>query len=200
LGCATVVLLFRFVDIKLLNGELQINAQLPLHESLSLDAQMLIEALMSFLIPALNVILCVVIVLAERQKEASLKRIKLGQRLVLIPIAFMIASAVEETVYFTIYDTQFSMEYTWPAFVTAYLLFYLYAITAFKIVKSGRWLLGACSVLILIEVAKLVFPRLSFAYVVGTNIYISNFVSAVLFYAVFLFLAFSITHYQGENS
>jgi hypothetical protein len=166
--------------------------------SISSDVITLIEATLSFLIPALIMAFCAIIVIEERREAVSLKRIKRCLKLMLLPLGFMIVSAVEETIYFTAYDHQFSMEYTWTALVTSYIMFYLYALTVFKTVKSSIWLVVACETLLLIEVLKLLLPQLSFAYVVDANIHISAFASAIFFYASFLFLAFSISRHQRK--
>jgi hypothetical protein len=118
----------------------------------------------------------------------------------LVPIGIMIVSAVEETIYIAMFDQHFSLEFTWQKLLTSAVLFAVYAITVFKAVKSKLWLVIASSALMIVEVGKLIFPQLSFAYVVDANIYIADFLSALLLYAAFLFIAFSIAYHQRKDN
>jgi hypothetical protein len=160
----------------------------------------LIEAALSFLTSSLILAFCAIIVIEELKKTVSLQKIKRCLKLMLVPLGLMIARPIEKTIYFTMYGEPFSLKSTWPELIIWIVLFATYAVTVFGIVKSWLCLVITCATLMLVEVAKLVFPNFHGSYVAGAYVYLSGFISAVLLYTVFLFLAFSIADYQRKDS
>ncbi|MDR0221235.1 MAG: hypothetical protein LBI54_07530 [Lachnospiraceae bacterium] len=159
----------------------------------------IIEAVLSFLIPAVLLTLCLLVVIEERRKGASMVRVKRYFVLLSVPIGLRIISAIENTIYIFLYEGRFSLEYTWTALLTAAFLLVIYAMTATGKFRSGLWLVATALVFAAVEVAKLVYPEISLAYVVDITVYVSTFAAAVLFYLTYVFLGFSIISYQHKR-
>jgi hypothetical protein len=202
LVCALVILVLLFVSVSIVDGEVRVSAQLPMHFTTYAGALVVIEALLSFLIPAVLLALCVLVVVEERRKNASMVRVKRYFALLAIPIGLRILSAIEETIYILLYEGRFSLEYTWTAFLTAAFILVIYTMTATGKFQSGLWLVITALVFAAVEVAKLIFPEISFApyaYVVDNNVYLSTFAAAVLFYLTYACLGISIVSYQHKR-
>jgi hypothetical protein len=197
--CALVVLAFQFVGVSVADGVVSVSTQLPLHFTVYAGLLAVFEAALALLIPAVLAVLCVLVVVEERRKGASMVRVKRYFVFLATPLALQIISAIEKTVYILLYEGRFSLEYTWTALLTAAFLMVIYVMTATGKFQSGVWLVATGLVFAAVEVAKLVFPDTSLAYVVDINVYISTFASAVLFYLTYVFLGFSIVSYHRKR-
>ncbi|MCL2254381.1 MAG: hypothetical protein FWC09_08040 [Lachnospiraceae bacterium] len=197
---SAVVLIFQFVRISILSGELSITTQLPMQLSEEASLLTIIESTLSILIPLALFVISIMIVCEGCRKNPSQERINLFFKLNITPIMLMFVSAVESTFYFFVYESRFTLEYTWLELLTSILILTVYIFTINKKIKTGYLLMIVCLAFVLVEVFRFSFPEMSYAYVVGSNIHISTFLAAVLFYLAYLFLGLSLTMYRRRDN
>ena len=179
---ATIVLALQFLRISVISGEFVMQGQLPLHAGESASLLTIVESVIAILIPATLVVFFILLIM---------KRSELYLKLMLIPVSLLIISALQKTFYILMYEGAFSLEFTGPELLISIIITMAYALTVFGKIKSGYWLIITCLALVIFEVVRLSFPAISYAYVIGNNVYISTFVSAVSFYFAYMFLGLS---------
>lgn len=195
---SAIILLFQFLRISVLGGELSVTTQLPMQFSEEASLLTTIETILAFLVPALLLILSILLVIEECRKTTSAKRIKIYYILFILPAALLTINAIEKTLYIFAYEGRLSLRYTWDELLTSAIILTVYILTVFDKIKSGYLLMIACLVFVIIEVCRLSFPDISYAYVIGSNVYISTFASAVLLYLTYLFIGLSLTIYKRK--
>lgn len=196
---ALIVLLFQFLRVSVIGGNLMAVWQLPMLDNETSNLLAIIESAIALLIPITLVIFCILLVIEECRKEPYPARINRYLKLMVIPLALMVIGALEKTGYIFLYEGNFSLEYTWIELLTSALILIIYGLTVFDKLKSGYWLMLICFVFIIMEVCRLSFPNISYAYVIGNNVYLSTFAGAALFYFSYLFLGLSFVLYRRNT-
>ncbi|MCL2718529.1 MAG: hypothetical protein FWE14_07080 [Lachnospiraceae bacterium] len=197
---AAIVLLFQFMRVSVISGELILLSHLPMLASESASLLTIIESVIALLIPATLVIFCVLLVIEECRKEPNIMRINTCLKLMIIPISLFLASAIQKTAYIFLYEGKFSIEYTWLELSISSILVTVYSLTVFEKMKSGYWLVLVCLAFVIVEVGRLSFPDVSYAYVINNNVYISAFTSAASFYFSYMFLGLSFLLYHRKEN
>ena len=188
---ASIVLLFQFLRISIIGGELNIVTQSPILISEADSALTIIETAISLTMPTLLVIFCILLVKEICRKNPSLTRVRRTHRLLVIPLLVLVISAIQKTLYIFAYEGSFSLKFTWVELLTSTVLLTVYYLTVKRKLKFSYWIMGACFIFIMFEVCRLCLPGFSYTYIIGINIYISTFISAVIFYLTYIFIELS---------
>lgn len=196
---AFIALLFKFMRISFISGELVAIGQLPMLASETASSLTLIESVTALLIPATLVVFCALLAVEECRREPFIARINACLKLIIIPLLLFVLSALEKSVYIYLYEGQFSLEYTWLELLTSVAILAAYALTVYKKLKSGYLLVAVCSIFAIFEVLRLSIPGFSDAYVVGNNVYISAFAAEASFYFAYLSLGLFFVFYQCKG-
>ncbi|MCL2052810.1 MAG: hypothetical protein FWG91_13955 [Lachnospiraceae bacterium] len=198
---ALTVLVFQFVRISIISGEMVLSSQLPMMASESASLLTVIESVIALLIPVTLVGFFVLLIISVCRKEASIASVNICLKLLIVPASLLLVSALQKTLYIYLYEGRFSIEYTWLELLISTTVITIYSLTVFEKLKSGYWLILACLIFVLVEVGRLSIPGVSYAYVINNNVYISTFVSAISFYFSYMFLGLSfILWRKGKNA
>lgn len=167
-ACAGLILFFEFCTVNIMGGRFMFTFRFPLHIAAGTSLFDLIES---------AVVVCIPLSMLTFTFFFAKKRI----RMLIWPIVFHVMSMLVKTAYICVYSGYFTIEDTWLNWVASLLLLFTFTLTVYGRIGK-KWLVAVCIVLMLMEIVKFFLPAGPFAFVIGTSVYLSTFLSAILLY------------------
>ncbi len=165
--CAAIILFFEFCTINIIGGEFMFSYRFPMHFGGSLFD--MTESLIVVCIPVLMLVF-------------TLLYGKRNLKMLSWPVAVFILRVLVKTGYLSVYEGTFTLQDTWLDLTVYTLLLAVFLLTVFGKITTKWWLVGICTLFLVMEIVKLFVPAVSYAFVVGTSVYLSTFLSYSLFF------------------
>ncbi len=182
-GCAALILLFECCTINIMGGRFMFAFRFPLH---IVSGASLFDVLESAVLLCIPLTMLIFTLIYAKKK----------MRMLIWPIVFSVLSVLVKTAYICMYSGYFTLADTWLNWVTSLLLLLAFALTVYGVVKN-TWLVAVCAALSMMDIAKFFLPEGPFAFAIGTSVYLSAFLSSILFYIGYAALGLAM---NGEDA
>ncbi|MDR2546901.1 MAG: hypothetical protein LBC96_05225 [Lachnospiraceae bacterium] len=191
---ALLIVILQFVNIRIESGAINVKFQLPISYGTSLLT--LLESSLMFSIYLMLALFCIFLLRAKMRKPYIAEKVGRWHMWLMLPFVFSIFRIIEKGVYLYLYEGQFSLRYYWIDLIQVVVLWISYLLMVYVKHSFASTLsllfVTLCFAAALLELARLVVPGYSLDYVVGLNVYISTFATAILFYITYIFVGLSI--------
>ncbi len=194
-GCAALILFFECCSVNIMGGRFMFSFRFPLHIAAGTSFFDMVESAVLVCIPLSMLIFTLIYARNEKNKknskvennETSAKSAKNAKsakkqiRTMVWPIVFYVMSILVKTAYICLYSGYFTLADTWFNWVSSLLLLFAFVLTVYGSMKN-TWLVAVCVALSLMEIVRFFLPEGPFAFVIGTSVYLSTFLTSFLFY------------------